>query len=613
MKAVDLIVRRHLPPELRDRVTGYDSKGIGELLATVAHEFPDKYEAISKALVDIGRNASYRQGESITLQDMFPVVDRDSALSSMDAELAVARKTLPPAKYKQERTKIWLKYSDALEKATFKAGMSAGNNVALSVVSGARGKAPQLKAMLTTPGLYEDHRNEVVPFFVRHSYAEGLSPTEYMSSTFGARRSVVNSKKSVAQGGDWGKLLVQASARQVVTEPDCGTTNGIDLGPEDETLRRRVLAHPVAGMKAGTIVDKHAVKLIRKAAPDAVIVRSPLTCQAREGVCAKCAGALSTYKLPSVGDAVGITAGQTVAEPPAQGALNMKHVSGQAAGRREYSGFDWISQFTQAPEEFKDRATVSEKDGQVDLVEPAPQGGQFVTVAGHKHYVAPGFEVLVKPGQNVEAGDQIGDGLVDVADIIRLKGLGEGRRYYASRLNKLLKDSGFAGDPKNTEMLARAAIDHVTIDDNDNPQGHLPDDIVSYNSMASRYTPPEDTETDEPGKAIGKFLQAPTLHYSIGTKITPKIAEHLTRTGFKRVDFSPTEPSFRPEMVRLRVAAPEKDDDWLSAQATSYLRKQYTDHAVRGSDTDIAQNTHWAPRLAVGVGFGDNVRQTGKF
>lgn len=995
MKALQLLVNSKLPEDLRDYSRTYDTKSVGTLMAEAARRYPEHYEAIAQHLSDTGRNASYQQGETLTLSDMRPVLNRDAVLAQMDAEIARALHAAPSREaFKQAREAIWGRYSHLLEKETQKAALQRGNNLAYSVVSGARGKPAQLKMMLTTPGLYEDSKGRSVPLFIRHSFGEGLRPAEYLAGTFGARSSVLSTKRATAKGGDlclhedtlvrmadfsvkriadialgdlvlgadkqgntfpvkvtclfdqgsrpvyawefqdlatrktltekstethnflferishcvkqeilevkpigksskrsrlyfaqsfqdtglreepfallvgimlgdgscgnyrpknrlhltcadptqiadtldylaslglryaphktnaiqyrisiadstalrnpgrfkhplkavlhrlglldadcyskfvptevatWSnksvadlirgytatdgsltqrrsdgnlypeviytsvsktllegirrllqwrfgiygtevhqvsadkrtkgigevradsfqfsvgsakglkkllnlllntpgvksakakrylqelgsknikrdgsrvtrgkflgnlpcwdievahpdhlfvlasgvicsnsKQMTQTALHLVVNAKDCGTRNGIDLSLDDPSVRHRVLARAVAGVPAGTILDRMAMAHLRKAKVDKVLVRSALTCQSDHGLCSKCVGAGPTGKLPAIGDSIGVTASQAIGEPITQMALNSKHVGGVAGQKREYSGFQVINQIVQSPETFPDRAAVAEHDGTVESITDAPQGGSFVRVAGQDHYVPSGYPVLVKPGDKVEAGDQLSDGLVDAGDIVRLRGLGEGRRYYADRLKKVLDDSGMQADRRNTEVLARAAIDHVRVEDPEGLGDALPDDVVSYNRLAARYRPPEDVRETEPRHSVGKFLQAPALHYSIGTRITPRISKHLTDSGFVTVATSTTAPGFTPEMVRLRTAS-HVNPDWLASQHTSFLTKQLGEAAIRGEDTNIAHNNHFAPRLAVGADFAKNIETTGEF
>ena len=289
-----------------------------------------------------------------------------------------------------------------------------------------------------------------------------------------------------------------------------------------------------------------------------------------------------------------------------------KHTAGMSTGKKSYSGLGTIIQFTQSPEAFKDRGAVSELDGKVTSVEEAPQGGMFVTVGDKKHYVLPGHEVYVKPGDTVEAGDQLAEGLVDPEDIVRLKGLGEGQLYYAERLHQMLQDSGAGTDRRNTEVLARGAIRHIKVT---NPEGlgsYLPDDVVDYNAAQKTYKIPDTAKEVSPKEAIGKYLQKPYLHYTIGTRVTPSVARKLAKNKYNSLLVDDSDPGFTPHMVRLRTAS-HTNPDWMASLATSSIAKQLNEGATRGDDTNIISNPDFRPRLAVGENFGKNVGVTGEF
>ena len=205
------------------------------------------------------------------------------------------------------------------------------------------------------------------------------------------------------------------------------------------------------------------------------------------------------------------------------------------------------------------------------------------------------------------------EGLADPGEVVELRGLGEGRKYYSDKLKQLLDDSGMEADRRNTEIMARAALDHLQITDvKDDENEYLPDDVVSYSYFSKRYTPPVDTTKVKVDKAVGTYLQSPTLHYTIGTKVTPKIAKHISSAGFSEVFTSKEAPTFKPHMVRLR-AATHHGSDWLASMHTSYLKKQLSESAIRGEESDVESNVHFAPRLAIGSNFAENIEQTGKF
>lgn len=469
----------------------------------------------------------------------------------------------------------------------------------------------------TSKIVIKDHNPYAKAMFLEKEYAGKVHcmdiEVDHPDHLFVLANGLITSNSSTAKGGDLAKQLASSSADLVVRKEDCGTDNGIELSIDDKSMRGRVLAKDAYGLKAGTFIGRNELDKLKKAGAESVVVRSPQTCSVSNGLCAHCVGRFyNGSKLPKVGDSIGLLASSTVGEPITQMALSAKHTAGMSTGKKSYSGLGTIIQFTQSPEAFKDRGAVSELDGKVTSVEEAPQGGMFVTVGDKKHYVLPGHEVYVKPGDTVEAGDQLAEGLVDPEDIVRLKGLGDGKLYYAERLHQMLQDSGAGTDRRNTEVLARGAIRHIKITDPDGMGSYLPDDVIDYNAAQNTYKVPETAREVTPKEAVGKYLQKPYLHYTVGTRVTPTVAKKLAKNKYDSLLVDDAAPGFEPHMVRLRTAS-HTNPDWMASLATSSIAKQLNESATRGDDTNIISNPDFRPRLAVGENFGKNVEVTGEF
>lgn len=610
MKAIQLLVNSVLPDDLKNYEADLTDKGLNKILYAVAEKHPDKFAQVLKDISDIGRKVSYQQGETLTLYDLAPVIDREAIYNQMEQEIAA----LPRDKdFIKNRRDIFQKYNEFIEKETSKNALANKNNIAISVLSGARGKSAQLKAMVSTPGTFSDYKGTPIDVFSKESFADGIRPVTFLASTYGARSSVISTKSSTAKGGDLAKQMAQSVVDMVVREQDCGSHNGISLPIDDVSLKGRVLSKDTHGYKAGSFITREMLHDLRNKGVKKIVARSPLTCGVHNGLCAKCVGKFyKGNKLPNIGDSIGAMASTAASEPVTQMALSAKHTAGMTTSKRTYSGLGTITQFTQSPEKFKDRASVAELDGKVEDIEDAAQGGQYVTVNGVKHYVPAGHPVEVKIGDTVEAGDFLSEGLGDAEDVVKHKGLGAGRLYYANRLYKILEDSGAKNDRRSIEVLARGALRHVRITDDNGYGNYLPDDIVDYNTLQSQYRIPETTRFMKAENAIGKYLQQPALHYTIGTKITPNVAKDLKDNEYDDVYVDDTEPSFKPEMVRLRSAS-HSNPDWMASLGTSYLTKQLNESSTKGDDTNVFQNADYRPRLAFGKDFGKNIEQTGVF
>ena len=613
MKAVDLLINSYLPEDLRDYDRVYDKKGLGNLMTSIAQSHPDKYRELSKSISDVGRNASYWQGETLKLSDMRPTYDKGKDLASMDAEIEHIKKNLPRSQHEKSKMQVYQKYSDMLGKKTVASAMSGEHGLANSVFSGARGSPTQLAAMVTSPGMYTDYTNKPIDMFVRNSFGEGLRPHEYLGSMFGARKSVIATKEATADAGYLGKQMARATLPIVVTEENCKTANGINVEVDNvDDMMGRVLVRDIGGVPAGTVVDRKVLNVLARSKRKNVMVRSPMTCQSKEGVCSECCGLGNDNKFPPIGEAVGLTAAQALSEPITQGSLNTKHTGGMYSDKTTFAGFNVINQIMQSPGTFPNRASVSEVAGTVEKIEDAPQGGKFIYVDGEKHYVLPGFESTVKAGQQVEPGDQLSEGIVDVKDIIRLRGLGSGRKHYVNRLEQAFGDSGMQVDRRNLEFLARGALDQVQVTNNEGLADHLPDDLVSYNKLNSNYNPGANSKFTGIDDSTGKYLEMPALHYTIGTKLTPRMTQTLKDAGMDKIYTSDDKPKFTPLMTML-ARATKHNDDWLAKMHNTYIAESLRNDSVQGADTDIEQNIHFAPRIAYGKNFGDEARSTGKF
>lgn len=616
-KAIQLLVNSVLPEELRDYNRTYDKKSIDELMSLIADNYPDEYSRIIKDIADIGRNAAYISGETLTLNDFKPMFDKDSIIKQMREEAKVIKSNI---KNKNDRKNalndLYAKYAVLLEDMTMKAGDSLDNNLFNAVKSGAKGNSTQLKALTTTPGIYTDNKGNIIPFFINNSYAEGLTLPEYLSSTFGSRAAIVQNKRSTADAGFIGKLFSRIGAPLVVNKlRDTSPENvGLVVDPSSPEAYGRVLAKDVAGLKRGTVLDRDTQSYLRKHKVSKVLVHSPIATVSEDGISADAVGTNYNKRLPDIGYSAGITAGNAIGEPLAQGALNSKHTSGAYKGKKQISGIPYLEAFISSPKVFPDKATVATDDGKITAITDAQQGGKYIYIGDKKHYVLPNTEINVDVGDTVEAGDILSDGLADPEEIVKYKGLGEGRKYYSVRLKKLLDDSGAPSSLRNTEMLARSALDNVRITDPDGYGQYLPEDIVSYNKIEATYVPRKNSKEEslDDRNILGKYIEKPVLHYTIGTRITPSIIKNLKDVSINKILVNDDPPGFEPVFIRAQELNSKGSYDWLSRLQGSYLKSGLIDSAIKGLDTNIRENINPYSRMGQGYDFAENIDK-GKF
>jgi DNA-directed RNA polymerase subunit beta' len=223
------------------------------------------------------------------------------------------------------------------------------NSIYMMADSGARGSAAQIRQLAGMRGLMAKPDGSIIETPITANFREGLNVLQYFISTHGARKGLADTALKTANSGYLTRRLVDVTQDLVITEDDCGTVNGmvmkalVEGGDVVEPLRDRILGrvaaldviHPETGetvIEAGTLLDEAAVDLIEQLAIDEVKVRTPLTCDTRWGLCAKCYGRdLGRGHLVNSGEAVGVIAAQSIGEPGTQLTMRTFHIGGAAS------------------------------------------------------------------------------------------------------------------------------------------------------------------------------------------------------------------------------------------------------------------------------------------
>jgi len=556
----------------------------------------------------LGADTAYQSGYSIRMSDLVPSAVRQQLFAELDNKEAVIRaKKLPKPEERAELAKIYNDTHVKMVDAVFDESLSKDNQIALGVLTKARGDKTQLAAMLGSPGPFLNAKNELLPVYPKRSYAEGLRPWEHYAAAFGARKGVISTKFSTRQAGYLGKQLTAAAEGLIVTEDDCGTIDGIPVSVKDGDNVGALLAKNTGGFTMGTPLDAKIMQALSAKGFNKILVRSPITCKSSNGICKRCAGLQEDGKFPELRAAIGTKASSSMAERIAQGALNLKHRGGQSSSNASdepeeptYAGFEIINQLAQVPGNFRHAAAVADLDGTVSKIEELPQGGWNVSINGTTHFVDPEQRPKVRVGDTVEAGDQLSTGIVNPALAVKYKGIGEGRRYFAERFTQAFRDSNLTVNRRNAEVIARSVVDHVVSDDE---QGDiLPGDTVTYENMAYNYVPRKDSILERPDKVIGSYLEQPVLHHTIGTRVTKRMAKELADFNIDKVLSNKAEPAFRPEMLSVR-SVPHQQSDWMAKLHSSYLMGNLLQDVHRGATSDI-HGTHPVPGVAYGIEFG---------
>jgi DNA-directed RNA polymerase subunit beta' len=230
-----------------------------------------------------------------------------------------------------------------------KVRQEAFNSIYMMADSGARGSAAQIRQLAGMRGLMAKPDGSIIETPITANFREGLNVLQYFISTHGARKGLADTALKTANSGYLTRRLVDVTQDLVVTEDDCGTQNGIVMralvegGEVVEALRERILGRVLAVdltnpetqdtlYTAGSLVDEEAIDAIDNVGIDEVKVRTPLTCDTRWGVCAKCYGRdLGRGSIVNVGEAIGVIAAQSIGEPGTQLTMRTFHIGGAAS------------------------------------------------------------------------------------------------------------------------------------------------------------------------------------------------------------------------------------------------------------------------------------------
>jgi hypothetical protein len=602
------LVNEALPPPMRDYNRVYDKDGMNSVLEGLAKDHPDKYREVTKRLADIGGEVAFRQGGLTFNLDHLIRPESASQLAadiSRQADQIYSDKKLSPEAKRKAVVDMLSSNREKMIEASFGAALKAKNPLAIQANMGFRGDKNSVTGQLGGDLLYSDYKGEPIAYPITRSFSQGLSPMEFMAATFGARTGVISLKLNTAEAGALNKQLTQAAHQVVVSgdqhEEDWHTGSqlrGLPVDTLDSANVGAVLSHDIGGYKKNTVLTPKAIRDLHQQGVDRILVRSPMVGgMADGGIHSRDAGVRNTPNLPVRNTYLGIEAGQAIGEPLSQLQMSAKH-SGGVAGSSKIGGFKLIEALANPPKHMPFGATHAQLDGTVESIEPNPAGGHDVYVGGKKHYVNAGNPLKVQRGDTIEAGDVLSEGVPNPRDIIQHKGVGEGRYYLMKTLHDAYKENRISSKVlrRNLEPVVRGLVDHVVMTDFHGH--HAPDDVVKYSNLEHNWQPRQGFVTKKPSQAVGKYLEEPVLHHTIGTKIRPSMLAEFDKFKVGPVMVHNDPPPFEPHMLRATENL-QHDPDWQVRLGGQYLQRGLLDSAHRGLSSSTA-GTSFIPGLIRG-------------
>ena len=318
------------------------------------------------------------------------------------------------------------KIADEMMKNISKIDHGYINSVYMMAHSGARGSAAQMRQLAGMRGLMAKPNGEIIEQPIISNFKEGLTVLEYFNSTHGARKGLADTALKTANSGYLTRRLVDVAQDVVITEQDCGTERGIIVRPVvdggnvivsigERILGRTVqedIVHPETGeliVPKGKLVDENDVEAVEKAGVEQVKIRSVLTCECKEGVCAACYGRDLARGTPvNIGEAVGVIAAQSIGEPGTQLTMRTFHIGGAAQKGAEQAS---VEVPFAGEMKLENQHLVFDKEGNgivlsrnCEIIIVDAQGREK-----SRHNVPYGTKLLVKEGDKVKKGQKVAE------------------------------------------------------------------------------------------------------------------------------------------------------------------------------------------------------------
>ena len=461
----------------------------------------DEMEKLIDNLKDLGFAYATLSGLSVSVSDCKLLPEKPKIISKANKKTAEIEKNYSLGLITQDEKKrlsneLWMDTTQDIADKTWDS-FETSNSVKLIINSGGtRASKDQVKQIAAMRGLVVDPLGKIVELPTKSNFREGLSVFEYVTSTRGSRKGLTDSALKTANAGYLTRRLVDVSHDMIIRTKDCGTIEGIKIVNKDSRAKSfylRILGrvtsvdirHPKSKTKIlskDQIIDKEILKKIKTAGVKSVVVRSPLTCEAKYGLCQRCYGwDFSCKKMVEIGMPVGVIAAQSIGEPGTQLTMRVRHTGGIV-------GLDVTQGLPRVEELFESRkpkvlSPLSEIAGKVK-VDETPDGYKVIVKntqvkpIEEKEYLVPLTSSLkVKTGDLVPRGAQLASGGLDLQDILRIRGVKGVQEYLVEEVQKIYESQGIPIKDKHFEVIIRKMSDKVRVE-SDGDTSLLPGELI---------------------------------------------------------------------------------------------------------------------------------------
>ncbi len=388
-------------------------------------------------------------------------------------------------RYKQV-VDVWDKTTNAVTDALI-ANLDKYNSLNMICTSGARGSMKQMRQLAGMRGLMFATNGKTIEIPIKSNFREGLTMLEYFMGAKGSRKSLSDTALRTADSGYLTRRLVDVSQDVIVREEDCGATSGIVVSDivsgqaiVEKLFDRLVGRYTVNDVvdettgelivPANTMITEETAQQIVDAGIKQVEVRTILRCLAKRGVCVHCYGADLAHGTPvSIGEAVGVIAAQSIGEPGTQLTMRTFHTGG-VAGSDITQGLPRVEELFEARKP-KKTAIVTEYTGtariQSDkkLSKVLIQNPEEPTSEEIVYEIPFGMRLCIEDGQRVERGQQLTEGFLNPADVLRMSGIDAVYDYIIREVQKVYRGEDVEINDKHVECITRQMTRKIEIED----------------------------------------------------------------------------------------------------------------------------------------------------
>lgn len=461
------------------------AKKIKELVTVaIETESEERVSMLIDDIKDLGFIAATDSGLSVSVTDCLMIEEKEEIVDKANKKVERVQENylqglISGDEKRRKSIDIWMKTTDEMAEKTWDS-YAEDNSVKIMINSGGtRASKDQVKQLAAMRGLVVDPLGNIVEMPTKSNFRQGLTIFEYVTSARGSRKGLTDSAIKTADAGYLTRRLVDVSHDMIIRQDDCGVEKGIEITRNergdifDERIMGRYLAEDVVNgknvlLKKGEILNQKAIDLIEEKKIEAVVVRSPLTCQSSKGLCSKCYGwDFSSRDTVEIGVPVGVIAAQSIGEPGTQLTMRVKHTGG-IVGLDVTQGLPRVEELLEARLP-KSPAIIAHISGVVSLEEE--DGERVIKIKSNtppveeEMYVLPmNATLLVAEGDLVSMGTPLTVGGINVQELLQVKGLIYTQQHLIDQVQKVYESQGITINDRHFEVIARKMSDKVQIE-----------------------------------------------------------------------------------------------------------------------------------------------------